>query len=252
MELLIDAHRPFLISLAQRKVRRSDYEQFYDNIQEAALGFLEGLLRFDHRPGVKVITYAGTFARRYLHRDFLDSSEVVRYPTRLYLKSAGVKRRRWWKRNVYFFYDALVHLRKRSMRDAGVGDLLYANPEEWLRDESSDVEEVLGEGEHAKIIPTLVRRLLLTLSARQRDVLRRRMKEETLEEIGQVYGLSRERIRQIEAQALSLLRNYTAVLRARWHERISFDEWVGRLANLPIKVDGREVRLIIENQSFAE
>ena len=193
-----------------------------DRIQEGNLGLLKAVERFDHRRGVKFSTYATWWIKQAITRAVADKGRTIRIP--IHAQEAMRKLRR--------AQNQIFALKGRDALPEEIADLtdipltrvqrLLAVSEEPV---SMDVEEVGIDATEMMSpepdpeekfaiteIKVLVKRQLGLLAPREAKVIRLRFgigceREYTLEEVGQQFGLTRERIRQIEAKALKNLRH---------------------------------------------
>lgn len=191
-----------------------------DRIQEGNLGLLKAVERFDHRRGVKFSSYATWWIKQAITRAVADKGRTIRVPVHSHEAIRKVRR-----------IQAQIHTRTGREAEADEIAELTEIPLSQVRrvlavaDEPVSLdtdEELRGIAELASPEPdpeerlvaaevrTLVRRQLETLSPKEATILRLRFgiccdKEHTLEEVGQQFGVTRERIRQIEAKALKKL-----------------------------------------------
>ena len=199
-------------------------DELKDYWQEARLAFLEATARFDTSRGVRLSTFVLTYVRSYMYRAFANRAEVVRVPT--YLRGtqrSGAALSRFRRVTVLF---------SEAIRPNYLGDADAIAFEETLVDEHPLVEEVLeGEELRARAHQELAAWMVEDLEERSVEILRARYaedgQEKTLVELGEVYGVSRERIRQVQEEILRLLRRRAAgQLQADPEKFRSFDEWI--------------------------
>lgn len=203
-----------------------------DLYQIACEGFLKGCEKFDCSHGAKLLTYVGWWIIQALRRRIEEEGFTVQIPAHVWglitklnkiqamnpdlsvdelLKQENIKKEKYLKlkeieKNYLspLYLDAIVNNTDNvtlldSISDGGV-NVLYSKNESVGK---SIVTELLRED---------LAEVLCTLSPRERDVLRMRFgmddgRQRTLEEVGQLFGVTRERIRQIEAKALRKLRH---------------------------------------------
>lgn len=213
---LIEACLPFVISIA-REYRRWGVP-FEDLVQQGNLGLLRAAEKFDPDREVRLVTYAATWIRGEIRDYVTRTHRIVRVGT-THTERAAVRRfrdgtatspedlaaksgmpleraRQLW---------SLLAARDVSL-DASPGG--RASAIERLVGDTATPEDALADREQRELISAVVSRALATLGAREKRIVEARMIADepcTLEELGAEMGVSRERVRQLEARARSVL-----------------------------------------------
>ena len=191
-----------------------------DRIQEGNIGLMRAAERFDYRRGAKFSTYAVWWIRQAITRAIADAGRTIRLPVHVHETLRKIER-------------ACSQFRAETNQEPDAEQIanLVGIPAERVRklirlpDEPVALEDCRDEVDkipdrtipspeeaHAQtVLQAQVQRLLAGLDPRTAEIVRRRFgidrDESTLEEIGQIYGVTRERIRQIEARALRIMKN---------------------------------------------
>ena len=223
--LLIEANVRLVINIAKNYTNQG--VEFLDLIQEGNAALIKAVERFDPSRGYKLGTYAIWWIRQAMLRTLAEQSQVVKLPTylvqwvRRYARVAQELSQKYGReptpqevsdamnvepsksRKMRRFFTGQVSLNKT------LGDDDNRTLEDVIADESGDSPMNMA---NLTMLQTELRRILETLTPKEQKVISLRFGLEdnyprTLEEIGQIFDLSRERIRQIEMKALSKLRH---------------------------------------------
>jgi RNA polymerase primary sigma factor len=229
-EQMIKANLRLVVKIAR------DYENYglplLDLVSEGNIGLMKAVDRFDPKKGAKLSTYAAWWIKQMIRRAISDQSKTIRLPVHVGDKLLHIRRAEAKFQNDFgraptdeelsgelgLSAKRIAQYRKAAVRpmslDAQLGDDDSNTISEVVADENAETPYEQLEG---KTDTSLINEVLPTLEPREQEILRSRFgfggdEEKTLEEIGKKFGVTRERIRQIQEIALIKLREKIAAL----------------------------------------
>ncbi|MCC6553562.1 MAG: sigma-70 family RNA polymerase sigma factor [Polyangiaceae bacterium] len=221
---LVESNLRLVLLFARRHVNQG--LQLLDLVQEGNIGLMRAVDKFDHRRGIRFSTYAAFWVRQQMARAVAEQGKTIRVPVHMVESRQKLARAR--RRFVHEHgrepdeaelaaWTGLVREKVRAVSALAAEPLSLQAPsgaegEATIGDFVADRSAAAPDEEIARTrMAVKARELLKTLSPREQEVLRLRFgldgrEELTLQEIGTMLSVSRERVRQIEAEALRKLR----------------------------------------------